>query len=119
MDDPLQPLFNAARARPRGVYLWDLLNRITLVGIILALIGIAWMLLLPEQRKLNEMDAELKVLQTRLDKETRKTKQIEREVDLLQREHLYISAFARDHLNLHGEGETVINIKRPGESGDY
>lgn len=119
MDDPLQPYFNAARARPRGVYLWDLLNRITLVGIILALIGIAWMLLLPEQRKLNDMDVELKALQTRLDKETRQTRQMEREVELLQREHAYIAAFARDHLNLQAEGETVINIKRPGESGGY
>jgi cell division protein FtsB len=103
------------RAR-REATLWQRLNRVLGVLLVLAIWLVIVSLFVPPYKKLTRSRAEIDNLQAQVNEQkillTRQT----REVKLLQTDTTYLETIARDRLDLMKEGETIFRLE-PGQDG--
>jgi cell division protein FtsB len=101
------------RAR-RDATVWQRLNRLLLVLLVLAVwLGIV-SLFVPPYKKLKQSRNEIDNLQAQVNEQKRLLARQTREVTLLTTDATYLETIARDRLDLMKEGETVFRLE-PGK----
>ena len=109
------------RAR-REATVWQRLNRILLVLLIIAVWLIIVSLFVPPYKKLMQSRAEVDNLQQQVDEQQTLLARRTREVNLLKTDVGYLETIARDRLDLMKEGETIFRLEtarakpKPGDS---
>ena len=71
-----------------------------------------YVLSVPEKKKLDELEAELKNVKREEKVALQANDRISREISAYKSNPEYLEIIARDHLNLYKEGERVIRIER-------
>ncbi len=71
-----------------------------------------YVLTLPEQRKVEELNAKLELARLEEKSVRDENDRITRELTAYRTNPKYLEIIARDHLNMYKEGETVIKIER-------
>ena len=111
------------RAR-REASVWQRLNRILLVLLVLAIWLIIVSLFVPPYKKLMQSRAEIDNLQQLVNEQHNLLAHQTREIDLLKTDSTYLETVARDRLDLMKEGETIFRLEaaraakpKPGSSG--
>ena len=108
------------RAR-REATVWQRLNRILLVLLIIAVWLVIVSLFVPPYKKLMLSRAEVDTLQQQVNEQRTSLARQTREVNLLKTDVTYLETIARDRLDLMKPGETVFRLEtarvkpRPGE----
>ncbi|CAN5649277.1 hypothetical protein BH18VER1_BH18VER1_20500 [soil metagenome] len=100
------------RAR-REATVWQQLNRILRVLLVLAVLLVIVSLFLPRHKKLKQSRAEIDTLQAQVGEQKMLLARYTREVNLLKTDPVYLETIARDRLDLMKEGETVFRIEQP------
>jgi cell division protein FtsB len=100
------------RAR-REATIWQRLNSILRVLLLLALVLIIVSLFLPQSKKLAQSRAEIDKLQSQVSEEKLVLTRQTREVSLLKTDPTYLETIARDRLDLMKEGETIFRLEQP------
>lgn len=103
------------RAR-REATVWQRLNRVLAVLLVLAVWLVIISLFVPPYKRLMQSRAEIDNLQSRVDEQKKLLTQRSREVTLLQTDPTYLETIARDRLDLMKEGETIFRLE-PLQSG--
>jgi cell division protein FtsB len=104
------------RAR-REATVWQRLNRVLLVLLVLAFwLGIV-SLFVPPYKKLKQSRHEIDSLQALVTEQKRLLARQTREVTLLTTDATYLETIARDRLDLMKEGETVFRLEARPASG--
>jgi cell division protein FtsB len=98
------------RAR-REATVWQRLNRVLLVLIVIALWLAIVSLFVPPYKKLKQGRAENDKLQTQINEQKVLLARQTREVDLLKTDATYLETIARDRLDLMKEGETIFRLE--------
>jgi len=98
------------RAR-REATVWQRLNRILRVLLVIALWLVIVSLFLPPYKKLTQSGAEIDNLQAQVDGQKVLLAHQTREVTLLQTDATYLETIARDRLDLMKEGETIFRLE--------
>jgi len=98
------------RAR-REATVWQRLNRILRVLLVIALWLVIVSLFVPPYKKLTQSGAEIDNLQAQVDKQKVLLAHQTREVTLLQTDATYLETIARDRLDLMKEGETIFRLE--------
>ena len=105
------PGYGDFRAR-REATVWQRLNSILRVLLVLALVLVIVSLFLPQSKKLTQSRAEIESLQGLVnDQKTLLARQM-REVNLLKTDPSYLETMARDRLDLMKEGETIFRLEQ-------
>jgi len=100
------------RAR-REATVWQRLNRVLLVLLIIAIWLVIVSLFVPPYKKLMQSRTEIDNLQQQVnDQQTLFARQT-REVNLLKNDVGYLETIARDRLDLMKEGETIVRLESP------
>ena len=99
------------RAR-REATIWQRLNSILRVLLVLALILIIVSLFLPQSKKLAQSRAEIEVLKGQVTEQKLVLARQNREVNLLKTDPTYLEIIARDRLDLMKEGETIFRLEQ-------
>jgi cell division protein FtsB len=103
------PGYGDFRAR-REATIWQRLNSILRVLLVLAVVLVIVSLFLPPYKKLTQSRTEIENLQSQvkilLARQTR-------EVNLLKTDPIYLETIARDRLDLMKEGETIFRLEQP------
>ena len=100
------------RAR-REATVWQRLNRILLVLLVIAIWLVIVSLFVPPYKKLTQSRIEVDNLQQQVnDQQTLLARQT-REVNLLKTDITYLETIARDRLDLMKEGETIFRLEAP------
>jgi len=108
------------RAR-REATVWQRLNRILLVLLIIAVWLVIVSLFVPPYKKLMRSRAEVDTLQQQVNEQRTLLARQTREVNLLKTDVIYLETIARDRLDLMKPGETIFRLEtarvkpRPGE----
>ena len=98
------------RAR-RDATVWQRLNRVLLLLLVVAVwLGIV-SLFVPPYRKLTQGRAEIENLQGQVNEQKGLLARQTREVDLLRTNATYLETIARDRLDLMKEGETIFRLE--------
>jgi cell division protein FtsB len=98
------------RAR-REATVWQRLNRVLLLLLVLAVwLGIV-SLFVPPYKKLRQSRSEIDQLQAQVNEQKGLLARQTREVDLLKTDATYLETFARDRLDLMKEGETIFRLE--------
>jgi cell division protein FtsB len=100
------------RAR-RDATIWQRLNSILRVLLVLALVLIIVSLFLPQAKKLAQSRAEIENLQGQVNEQKLVLARQTREVNLLKTDPTYLETIARDRLDLMKEGETIFRLDQP------
>lgn len=100
------------RAR-REATIWQRLNSILRVLLLLALVLIIVSLFLPQSKKLTQSRAEIEKLQAQVNEQKFVLARQSREVNLLKTDPTYLETIARDRLDLMKDGETVFRLEQP------
>ena len=103
------------RAR-REATVWQRLNRILRVLLVLAIWLVIMSLFVPPYKKLKQSRSEIDNLQTRVNEQKVLLARQTREVSLLKTDPTYLETIARDRLDLMKEGETIFRLE-PAQSG--
>jgi cell division protein FtsB len=99
------------RAR-REATVWQRLNRILLVLIVIAIWLVIMSLFVPPYKKLMQSRAETDNLQQQVNEQQSLLARQTREVNLLKTDVTYLETIARDRLDLMREGETVFRLEQ-------
>ena len=108
------------RAR-REASVWQRLNRILLVLLVIAIWLVIVSLFVPPYKKLMQSRTEIDNLQQQVNEQQTLFARQTREVNLLKTDVTYLETIARDRLDLMKEGETVFRLEtaraksKPGE----
>jgi len=102
------------RAR-REATIWQRLNRVLIVLLIVAVWLGAASLFLPPYKKLTESRAEIDNLQAQVNEQKKLLTRQTREVNLLKTDPVYLETIARDKLDLMKEGEVIFRLE-PGQN---
>jgi cell division protein FtsB len=100
------------RAR-REATVWQRLNRILIVLLIIAVWLVIVSLFVPPYKKLMQSRMEIDNLQQRVNDQQSLLARQTREVDLLKTDVSYLETIARDRLDLMKEGETIFRLEMP------
>jgi cell division protein DivIC len=103
------------RAR-RQATVWQRLNRILRVLLVLAIWLVIVSLFVPPYKKLMQSRAEIDNLQVQVNEQQSLLAHQTREVNLLKTDATYLETIARDRLDLMKEGETVFRLE-PARAG--
>jgi cell division protein FtsB len=98
------------RAR-REATVWQRLNRVLRVLLVLAVTLVIVSLFVPPYKKLNQGRAEIDNLQTQVNEQRTLLARQTREVNLLKTDATYLETIARDRLDLMKEGETIFRLE--------
>jgi cell division protein FtsB len=98
------------RAR-REATVWQRLNRVLAVLLVLAVWLVIISLFVPPYKRLMQSRAEIDNLQSRVDDQKKLLSRRSREVTLLQTNPTYLETIARDRLDLMKEGETIFRLE--------
>jgi cell division protein FtsB len=98
------------RAR-REATVWQRLNRILCVLLVLAIWLVIVSLFVPPYKKLMQSRAEIDALQQQVDEQQNLLSRQTREVNLLKTDATYLETIARDRLDLMKEGETIFRLE--------
>jgi cell division protein FtsB len=105
------PGYGDFRAR-REATVWQRLNSILRVLLILALVLVIVSLFLPQSKKLTQSRAEIDKLQAQVTEQRIVLARQTREVRLLNTDPTYLETMARDRLDLMKEGETIFRLEQ-------
>jgi cell division protein FtsB len=105
------PGYGDFRAR-REATVWQRLNRILRVLLVLALVLVIVSLFLPQSKKLTQSRAEIDRLQGQVTEQKILLVRQTREVNLLKTDPTYLETMARDRLDLMKEGETIFRLEQ-------
>jgi cell division protein DivIC len=100
------------RAR-REATVWQRLNRILLVLLVIAIWLVIVSLFVPPYKKLMQSRTEIDKLQQLVDDQQTLLARQTREVNLLKNDVGYLETIARDRLDLMKEGETIFRLENP------
>jgi cell division protein FtsB len=109
------------RAR-REATVWQRLNRILLILLVIAIWLVIVSLFVPPYKKLMQSRAEIDNLQQQVNEQQNLLARQTREVNLLKTDVTYLETIARDRLDLMKEGETIFRLEpgrtkpKPGDS---
>ena len=98
------------RAR-REATVWQRLNRILLVLIVIAIWLVIVSLFVPPYKKLMRSRAEVDNLQQQVNEQQSLLARQTREVNLIKTDVTYLETIARDRLDLMKEGETIFRLE--------
>jgi cell division protein FtsB len=98
------------RAR-REATVWQRLNRILLVLLIIAVWLVIVSLFVPPYKKLTRSRAEIDTLQQQVNEQRTLLARQTREVNLLKTDVTYLETIARDRLDLMKPGETIFRLE--------
>ena len=98
------------RAR-REATVWQRLNRILRVLLVIAIWLVIMSLFVPPAKKLKQSRAEIDALQTQVNEQKTLLARQTREVNLLKTDPTYLEIIARDRLDLMKEGETIFRLE--------
>jgi len=98
------------RAR-REATVWQRLNRILLVLLVIAIWLVIVSLFVPPYKKLTQSRAEVDNLQQQVNEQQSLLARQTREVNLLKTDVTYLETIARDRLDLMKEGETIFRLE--------
>lgn len=105
------PGYGDFRAR-REATIWQRLNSVLRVLLILALLLVIVSLFLPQSKKLAQSRAEIEKLQDQVGEQKLLLARQTREVNLLKTDPAYLETIARDRLDLMKEGETIFRLEQ-------
>jgi cell division protein FtsB len=105
------PSYGDFRAR-REATVWQRLNSILRVLLVLALVLVIVSLFLPQSKKLTQSRAEIERLQGLVNDQKTLLARQTREVNLLKTDPGYLEMMARDRLDLMKEGETIFRLEQ-------
>ena len=108
MDHPGYGDFRA----PRAATVWQRLNSILRVLLVLALVLVVVSLFLPQSKKLTQSRTEIENLQGLVNEQKTLLARQTREVNLLKTDPSYLETMARDRLDLMKEGETIFRLEQ-------
>lgn len=100
----------------RAATVWQRLNRILYVLLVLAIWLMIVSLFVPPYKKLMQSRAEIDQLQQQVNEQQSLLTRRTREVNLLKTDVTYLETIARDHLDLMKEGETIFRLE-PARAG--
>jgi cell division protein FtsB len=106
------PGYGDFRAR-REATVWQRLNSILRVLLVVATILVIVSLFLPPYKKLTQSRAEIENLQSQVNDQKTLLARQTREVNLLKTDSTYLETIARDRLDLMKEGETIFRLEAP------
>ena len=98
------------RAR-REATVWQRLNRILLVLVVIAIWLVIVSLFVPPYKKMQAARAEIDALQAQRDEQKLLLARATREVSWLKTDPTYLETIARDRLDLMKEGETIFRLE--------
>ena len=107
MDHPGYGDFHARREAT----VWQRLNSVLRVLLVLALVLIIISLFLPTSKKLAQSRNEIDQLQAQVNDQKMLLARQTREVNLLKTDPTYLETMARDRLDLMNEGETIFRLE--------
>ncbi|MEM1157748.1 MAG: septum formation initiator family protein [Verrucomicrobiota bacterium] len=90
--------------------LWQKLLSWATIAVIVAIIGIAVALFLPVIKQHRSLVAEKEAVQQQIQEENNLSVQLQNEIQLLDKDPVYIERTARDVLNYGRQGETVFRF---------
>ena len=105
------PGYGDFRAR-REATVWQRLNSILRVLLVLALGLVIVSLFLPQSKKLTQSRTEIENLQRLVNEQKTMLARQTREVNLLKTDPGYLETMARDRLDLMKEGETIFRLEQ-------
>jgi len=108
------PGYGDFRAR-REATVWQRLNSILRVLLVVATLLVIVSLFLPPYKKLTQSRTEIENLQSQVNDQKTLLARQTREVNLLKTDSAYLETIARDRLDLMKEGETVFRLE-PGSA---
>ncbi len=100
------------RAR-REATVWQRMNRLLRVLLVLAVWLVMMSLFAPPYKKLKQSHAEIDRLQSRVNEQKTLLARQTREVSLLKTDPAYLETIARDRLDLMKRGETIFRLEPP------
>ena len=106
------PGYGDFRAR-REATIWQQLNRVLRVLLVLACALVIVSLFLPQYKRIKQSRSEIDTLQTQVSEQKILLARQTREVNLLKTDPTYLETIARDRLDLMKEGETVFRLEAP------
>ena len=106
------PGYGDFRAR-REATIWQQLNRILRVLLIVAGALVLVSLFIPQSKRLSQSRSEIDQLQAQVSEQKVLLARQTREVSLLKTDAEYLEIFARDRLDLMKEGETIFRLEPP------
>jgi cell division protein FtsB len=98
------------RAR-REASVWQRLNRILLVLLVIAIWLVIMSLFVPPYKKLIQSRTEIDNLQQQVNEQQSLLARQTREINLLKTDVTYLETIARDRLDLMKEGETIFRLE--------
>jgi cell division protein FtsB len=106
------PGYGDFRAR-REATVWQRLNSILRVLLVVAVVLVIVSLFLPPYKKLTQSRTEIENLQSQVNDQKILLARQTREVNLLKTDPIYLETIARDRLDLMKEGETIFRLEPP------
>ena len=106
------PGYGDFRAR-REATVWQQLNRVLRVLLVLAGVLVIVSLFLPQYKRTKQSRAEIDNLQGQVNEQKMLLARQTREVNLLKTDPGYLETLARDRLDLMKDGETVFRVEPP------
>ena len=106
------PGYGDFRAR-REATIWQRLNSILRILLVVALVLVIVSLFLPQSKKLTQSRTEIERLQGLVNEQKTLLARQTREVNLLKTDPTYLETLARDRLDLMKEGETIFRLEPP------
>ena len=106
------PGYGDFRAR-REATVWQRLNSILRILLVVALVLVIVSLFLPQSKKLTQSRSEIERLQGLVNEQKTLLARQTREVNLLKTDPTYLETLARDRLDLMKEGETIFRLEQP------
>jgi cell division protein FtsB len=106
------PGYGDFRAR-REATVWQRLNSILRVLLVVAVVLVIVSLFLPPYKKLTQSRSEIENLQSQVNDQKILLARQTREVNLLKTDPTYLETMARDRLDLMKEGETIFRLEQP------
>ena len=103
------PGYGDFRAR-RDATIWQRLNSILRVLLVVAIVLVIVSLFLPPYKKLRQSRGEIEILQNQVNDQKMLLARQTREVNLLKTDPTYLETLARDRLDLMKEGETIFRL---------
>jgi cell division protein FtsB len=105
------PGYGDFRAR-REATVWQRLNSVLRILLVLALVLVIVSLFLPQSKKLTQSRTEIERLQGLVNEQKTLLARQTREVNLLKTDPTYLETLARDRLDLMKEGETIFRLEQ-------
>ena len=107
-----QPGYGDFRAR-RDATVWQRLNSVLRVLLVVAVVLVIVSLFLPPYKKLTQSRNEIETLESQRNDQKILLARQTREVNLLKTDPTYLETMARDRLDLMKEGETIFRLEPP------